>query len=583
MLTSIFFLLTFLLCLSSIMLIPKTSENTSLIRSMVVCYIAELCLGALLALPLSLLSIPINLVSMGCIYLLLSFCFFFYSFKKKQVQHFFFDKYDLITAGLLFCFVLVVIWRVFSFGLKLTYYNSDPGVHFLNAMEVVRTGSLGKMYFAPLYNALFIEMLEPLFSGIYAYKAFILVDSLSNYMSGMMFYVLIASGCKSAKMKKLSPVFTLLYFAGWPLYNYILGGFVYWGIGVTLIAFGIYMLRLYQNYKKERKILLTILALTLYCIAMCYMLFVPYTAALFALMLLVLSWDKIKQMNKKLLIGIVAGAFILFAAVFLFAFFNFFHGNVQRMFSALSTDGGIHLSFYRDFIFFLPFAAYVCGKIKKVKEFRFNLLLLVFHLLMVAASLILCFAGIMSAYYYYKLYYLLWLLFWLVTADAVSHILEESCGWFFGYLVMLVFMFGYTFTPIEDYVIQKGLMNYAYTEFPMYSANGSYVKSPAETRYTDEFWEVITTATENETIEQVPLVGSPVDYIYLYWYEAITGYKCKYVKTAEAFEEQYITNAYADTPAFALMKSGEYYEEYANELTYQVIFENDFAVIYSAK
>lgn len=583
MLTSIFFLFTFLLCLSSIMLIPKTSEKTSFIRSMVVCYIAELCLGALFALPLSLLSVPINPVSMGCVYLLISLCCFAYSFRKKQTQHFYFDIYDLITAGLLFCFVLVVLWRVFSFNLNLTYYNSDPGVHFLNAMEVVRTGTLGRMYFAPLYNALFIEMLEPFFSGIYAYKAFILADSLSNYMSGMMFYVLIASGCKSAKIKKLAPIFTLLYFAGWPLYNYVLGGFVYWGIGVTLIAFGIYLIRLYRDYTKERKVILALLALTIYSVAMCYMLFVPYTAALFALMLLVLSWDKIKQMNKKILIGIVAGALILFVVVFLFAFFNFFHGDVKRMFSALSTDGGIHLSFYRDFIFFLPFAAYICGKVKKVKEFRFNLLLLVFHLFMVAASLVLCFAGIMSAYYYYKLYYLLWLLFWLVTVDAVSHILEESCGWFYGYLVMLVFMFGYTFTPVEDYVIQKGLMNYAYTEFPMYSANGSYVKSPAETRYTDEFWEIISTATEDESLDNVPLAGAPVDYIYLYWYEAITGYKCKYVKTAEDFEEKYIVNTYQDTPAFALMKACEYYEEYGDELTYPVIFENEFAVIYAAE
>lgn len=584
MLKSIFFLLSFLLCLGALLFIPKTDKPVSFIRSMVICYMTELCLGALIAFPLSLLSISINLGSMGCVYLLLALCFLFYSFRKKQIQCYYFDIYDLITSLFLLCFILIVIWRVFSFQLDLTYYNSDPGVHFKNAMEIVRTGDLGRMYFAPLYNALFIELLEPFFSGIYAYKGFIIADSLSNYMAGMVFYTLISSFTNSSKIKKLSPIITILYFAGWPLYNYVLGGFVYWGIGVTLIAFGIYLLRLYQEYKNQRPYILMLLALTLYNIAMCYMLFIPYAAALFILTLIFLSWDKIKQINKKTLIGICAGVLLLCVGVFLFAFFNFFKGNLKNMLSALSTDGGIHLSFYRDFIFFLPLAAYACGKIKKEKTFRFNLFLLAAYLFMIGASLVLCFSGIMSSYYYYKLYYLLWLLFWLVTVDALSHILKESCSWFFGYLAMLAFMFVYTFTPVEDLVIKNGLMNYAYTEFPMYSAIGSYVKSPTETRYDNNFWNVIKTAVGDESCEPVPLTGAPVDYIYLYWYEAITGYKCNYVQTTEKFEEYFIDTRYSDTPAFAVMKECEYYEKYKKDLAaYPILFENDFAVIYSTQ
>lgn len=579
MFTSIFFLFAFLLCLTSYLLIFKSKESVSFIRSIVVCYLTELCTGALFAFLLSLLSVPINLISMGCVYLFISLLVFFYIYRKKQVQKYYFDRIDLITAGLLLLFVLVVIWRVFSFHLDLNYYNSDPGVHFMEAMKIVRTGDLGRMNFSPLYNALFIELLEPFFSGIYAYKSFILADSLSNYVAGMMFYVLITSFCKSSKIKKLSPIITLLYFAGWPLYNYVLGGFVYWGVGMTLIALGIFFLRLYQNYKDYRKYILGLLLLILYNIAMCYMLFIPYAAALFIFALLYLSWDKIKHVDKKILIGLALFLVLLCAAIFLFAFFTYFHGNVKRMFSALSTDGGIHMSLYRDFIFFVPFVGYVCGKLKKVPEFRFHFLLLVLHVLMVFASLLLCVTGIMSSYYYYKLYYLLWLLLWLVTVDAVSHILEEAHGWFFGYLAMLAFMFVYTFTPIEDYMIEKGLMNYAYTEFPMYSANGSYVKSPVETRYTEDFWEIIHKVTEDDSLAPTPLVGTPYDYIYLYWYDAITGYDCEYVKTDADFKEAFINQSYDSS--FAIMKSDEYYETYQKELSaYRVLFENDFAVIY---
>lgn len=581
MISSIFFLLTFLLCLTSCLLLPKTKETVSFIRSAIVCYLIVLCFGALLAFPLSLLSVPINLVSMGCVYLIISLLLFFYIFRKKELQKFYFDLFDLATAVLLLLFVCVVIWRVFSFHLDLNYYNSDPGVHFLSAMNTVRTGKLERMYFAPLYNALFIELLEPFFSGIYAYKAFILADSLSNYMAGMMFYVLIASGCRSKKIRTLSPVITLMYFAGWPLYNYVLGGFVYWGIGVTLTALGIYLLRLYPQYKKHQKYIIALLVLLLYNIAMCYMLFIPYAAALLFLMFIFLSWDKIKKIDKRILTGITAGVLVLCAGIFLFAFFNFFHGNINRMLSALSTDGGIHLSFYRDFIFFIPFIAYIGGRIKKQKELRFNFLLLSFYFFMVLASLILCFAGIMSPYYYYKLYYMFWLLLWLVTVDAVSFILEEKHSWFLGYLAMLAFMFVYTFTPVEDYLIKKGLMNYAYSEFPMYSANGSYVKSPVETRYTDDFWEIITQLTEKENPDSVPLVGAPYDYIYLYWYQAISGYKCEYVKTSDDFKERFIDTSYEDSSAFVLMKSCEYFEEYEKALSaYPIAFENDFAVVF---
>ena len=124
-------------------------------------------------------------------------------------------------------------------------------------------------------------------------------------------------------------------------------------------------------------------------------------------------------------------------------------------------------------------------------------------------------------------------------------------------------------------------MSYAYTEFPIYSANGSYVKSPDETRYTDDFWEIIIQLTQRQNPDSVPLVGAPYEDIYLYWFEAITGYKSEHVKTADQFEEKFIDNVYQDNSAFAIMKSCEYYEEYQTELSsYPVQFENDFAIVF---
>ena len=130
----------------------------------------------------------------------------------------------------------------------------------------------------------------------------------------MLFYVLLREVVKSKKMIRLTPVFTGLYFVGWPVYNYIQGGFVYWGIASTLAMLGLYLIFRYKENKIEFKYLAGSLIINLMAIAICYMLYTPYIAVLYGFIILQLSWKNIK--NKKrfvfICLGIVAVAAVLF-------------------------------------------------------------------------------------------------------------------------------------------------------------------------------------------------------------------------------------------------------------------------------
>lgn len=584
MLQSLFFLVSFLSCLISLILYPKTNESQSFIREAVFAYVLQLSIGSLFAFILSFFSLPINLISMSLVYILISIIIFTIIVNKKKLQRHHIDLYDNITLLLLVCFILFTIWRVFTFNLNLNYYSTDSAAHFSFAMDIVRTAKLPRMFFAPLYNALFIQLFSPIYPGIYAYKAFILAESLSALISGMIFYSVLREHCSFKNITKYSPIITLLYFAAWPLYNYTVGGFVYWGISVTLILYGLHLLFLFQKRPDKYKALLIILIINFFSISMCYMLFIPYIAITYSLVLFFLFFKKLKEFyytKKKLLIGVILITLFLCFGIFHLAFFIYFKGNIQSLFSAVSIEGGILKNIYRDFTFFIPFIVY--NTIKTIKNKTINIWVILYnsYFVLVLGSLGLCLLGIISTYYYYKLYFLLWALSWYITLDSFDSILKEIPYFIQGYITMLSFIFIFTFTPIEDIMLERNLIEYTTPEFPIYSYMGSYLKSPDTSIYNDDYWEVIEYVSDN--ISPIPLCGDKHNY--MKWYAPITGYNYIYHESDEVFKELFIDKNYTDSEKFAFLKSSSYYDTFKIRLDqkYTPVFENDCAVIYTIK
>ena len=587
MLSAIFFLVAFLGCLTCFMMIPKTKDGSgiSFLRILPVCFFIELSLGAIAAFVLNALGIWIGLASMGLVYLLIGVVavIYLFSHKKEGLQKYHLEKLDIINYLSVFVIILFVIWRVFGFNLDFLYVNSDSGEHFSMAMKVVKKGTFARMHFAPLYNGLFIKTAISLFPKFPIYKAFILSDTLMNFLSGIMFYVLYTVVIKNRLLKILSPIVTVLYFVGWPVYNYVQGGFVYWGIGATLVMVGIFLILMYQKQQLDLKWLILLLAVIISGIAFCYLLFVPYVFVAFALVVIMLSWKNIK--NKKRFIGIIASMLVVGIIISIMFVGYFFRWDVSKALYWLAFEGGIHRSLYKDMIYFVPFMGVAFVKMKQEKTCNVVTALSGSFIIMTLCSFVLFISGIMSSYYYYKLYYILWVLCWLCTAQGLEYELESKHRWIYGYGVMIAVMFIYSFTPIEDMELKRYDSRYEKNspEFPMYSALGSFLKNKPEiwTYVTTEgFWDVVDFAAKSDT--DIPLLGDEENDS---WYSKISKCSRLKIKNETNIEKEFFQDMCKDTSRFAIEKHTEYYKENKDilEKQYDIIYEQPYAVVYQKK
>lgn len=574
MIMSIYFVISFLLCFILLFTIKKLDISLSFSNSIILCYIAQLCMIAIGVIPFALFSIPINLKTVSLLCNIITIILFIYYIKHKEYQLYHLDKFDIANFIILLIFMLVVFLRVFSTDIKLSYFNTDIAHHFEFAVSIIRTGKLNTMYFSSLNNSIIIQLLSPIFSGINSYKSMIVAETISHFLCGMIFYILISYKKRSKLFHYISPVLVILYFVGWPIYEYLLGGFVYWGMGVTLFLFGIYMLYLYQDYPTKRKNFLILFLGIIYCLCICYVLFVPYALALYLLCYLKISSNTILtfKFNKKVftllsLSCIVGGILVL---GFLYLYFRDFSIFIKF----LAHDGGIHKEFYRDYVYFLPLIFYIGSYYMKKKEFQLNLFLLTVYFGFIIISCILCLLDILSPYYYYKFYFILWALVWLVISDSVDILLQESYSWIYAYCAFLLFLLTFTFTPLENIFLEKGLIQNTVVEFPLYSAIGSYLKNPRETIFDDEdYWELMYYLEQNN--HHVPLI---TDDDYYYWYRCFFD--------VNHYNGDILRMSIDNLPEiFAVHKACEEFNLYEKNLniSYKVLFDNSFARVYSAR
>ena len=585
MINSIIFIIIFVAVYVAFMMIAKTEdgEKLSLLNSMVVCFITEVSVGVIFAYILFKCGIFINLWIMCAIYIPILLLAILLLVKKKAIQKYSFQLIDLLNYAVIIAIILVVIWRIFSFKLNYHYINTDPAVHMANAIKVIQKGKLSSMPYAPLYNGVVMQLIVSFIPSFPIYKAFIIADTVSNFLSGAMFYILLSEVIRKDLVKKVSPFITALYFVGWPIYNYVEGGFVYWGIAATLVMYGLYIIVRFSKKKIAAKPFAVLIVLNLIAIALCYLLFVPYIIVMYAVIILQLEWKIIP--NKKRLIGI-ASIVMLGCLLAAFGFVMlYFHGDVSKVFYWLAFDGGIHRSLYKDIIYFIPFVVVLLFDMRKKKAINImNVAFLIFAL-MVVASLVLELTGIMSSYYYYKLYYILWILGWINTALGIEIVLEEKQKWAIGYAIMLGVMFVYGFTPLEDWEYDSYGFNASKQspEFPMYSNVGSFIKNrPNLWAYPEEedFFDVIDFVVKSG--EEVPELANEKNG---YWYKKITGSQRILETDINNVETEFFEEACKDTKYFCIEKTTDYYNMHKEELSkkYDIIYDADYGVVYRIK
>ena len=236
----------------------KTNEQSiSICKSFVMNIWTVICIGAVWAFVMNFFHIPIMLSTMTGAYSISALVVWGYIFtgKKKRNQSLIFVWNDFFSV--VFCVAVwaIVFLKVFGLELSISYNGVDAGTHYRLACEIFYSHKLNRMYFAPLYNSLIMELLEPFLIRETMYKAFILADALWNLLNILMFYVLASDFAKSKFSKVAIDFVILFYFLGWPVWSWIAGGFVYYGIGVTIYLYGIYLLNQFdKSYNKSARI-----------------------------------------------------------------------------------------------------------------------------------------------------------------------------------------------------------------------------------------------------------------------------------------------------------------------------------------
>ena len=405
---SIIFLIGVIALFVGVVCWQKAEEPCSGVKWLAICIVAIMCFHTMAAGIMGVLHIPINIISIGMLDLAAGGGLLFHSKKKGKWQRYEWKGADVIFVVLLFIGIVLFALKRYTSSLSINYYSVDPAVHFQTAMYVVNTQSIYGMFHAALNNALLIELFSPAFNISSYYHIFVLGDVLNLGLAGIMFYGAIRDFCSDRFTRLIAIVLPFLYLAGYEG-NSTLFGFVYLGMGVTIVAYIITIADMFLQEKINKWFNILLLCLGCYGLFECYVMFMP------VVFIAVLSAILTKQIARKKLFSVetVIWGLAIFLVPCILGLYYIFSGvftGGTTVDSAISVEGGSYRELYSNFLPYIPFAFYGLYRGIKGRMNRLVMHLLPMWMLFVGVLLELGCVGKVSSYYYFKTYYVLWLL-----------------------------------------------------------------------------------------------------------------------------------------------------------------------------
>lgn len=586
MLTSIFFGIAFLGAYTGIYFCKKTEKVLNGIAWLCTAFIILLCYQSLAAGILSLLGVRINLISVGASDLALCMVFIFLYSKGviRRQRYSYTIKDGIIIAILLFCVIFKFIGQ-FGVQLNIHYITSDPSVHLFQAMEVINSGEVKKMYFASLLNALFMEFMEPVFSGFFAYKSFILMEGIMLFISGLSLFSVMRQKKVGEDNKMIIPdiLFLLMYVLAYPLNNMVFG-FAYLGMSVSIIAVIIVVVNLYMKPDSNEQYCKLVLMLLCLGVAISYILFAPviYITIFVCLSYKYFRKDKVKI--KKWIIDNLLIFLIPCILVVVYCFFGMFSADVQSIGDGIQDEGFVYKDIFMNaWLIILPVFVGLFSFIKKKKicaETVGFVLLTAFMALVGAGGL----KGIISSYYFYKLTYVMSLFLYAIGYEGVVCWSKESMRTLLGYCSSIILIFTLFFTEFEDWISEKNDQFISYNKLPVYLDIYEFNDYALEMFgvYNHEKMALYQTIYE-EYDENVICIGEWLD---CYWYEALTNQRIDPERFYpwEISRDKYWNNIAQDKSLkhLLVLKDSEIYKENKKRFeNLKIDVENEQGIIFS--
>lgn len=541
--------------------------------------------GAILSGIMTLVHIPVNIISMGILFLITAVFIFFLIHKEGKKQEYHWEKFDLIVTAFVAVMVFGCILIAFTPGLHYAYSNTDAGLHFREATTIVRAQKVNGMYFNHFYNAMIIEVLEPFVKIAYWYRAYIVADSVHLWLEVMFFVLLIREFLKTNVQKLIGLAAAALYFFGYPFFSFYFA-FVYWGMGTMLIAYLILILREYKRAQVERKYTIPMLMAGCYSLVICYMLFAPFTYILiFAYLMLIAKREGKIVTGKNVRLALKVFLFPCVMGIY-YCYFDFFVQQGTTVTGSINNDGGIYTELYIDFLLILlPVIFYLVRQIRN-KNWSVDFVFTGSWIVFTGAMLGLVLIHKASTYYFYKMYYPLWMFCWCAAVQALCIMTKEAKDILISYVILYAGLLVLCFGQIEYRVLlssEKVTEGYhSPSFFTLYRWGQNFLKAEHGDQNPDKMdlydW-IITNLGEEEVI--IPLMTETGDYGETYFYEGVVGWDCGlYYGWRYDQKEIWKRMEEAGVKYITVLKNTEYYEKHEEEVNeWNIIFENEAGMI----
>lgn len=583
---SILYLIGFIAFFVTLFLLKKSEKKLNGVMWLVLTLIIEMCWGAFVAALINIVHIPVNICSMGIIYLVSALLIGIKVRREKEFQKYKWEMLDiLVSAVVLLGMAALVVYKA-GLGLEPVFSNSDAAVHLKNAMSVVQSEKLPTMYFAPLQLAMVLEVMSPVCAVYNFYKIFMVVDAFLFALEMIFFYLFCKEYFEKKWMKLVGAVLCIFYGAGYPLMSYLMT-FYYWALGVMLM--GVIALLLRQYRRKEIRRDYAVFAIMLGCnaVTMCYMLIGPVTfIATFICLLFDVKQEGRIVTKQNILLALKVFLVPTLLAVY-YCYIEFLQKKAMSAADVIAIDGGIYRNVYINFLLIIPLVAYTIIRSVKKKKVDENMIFFLSILVFVLALFVLVLKAKVSGYYYYKFYYPLWFFSFVLAIQGMEELLEKQWEMAVSYGLVVAFLFVMHFSGIEQWMVKHPANvqdeEYAGGVFHIYDFNKAYLLKK-DKAFTEEQMDICKYVVEElEAKENVPLIANQQNYEKCYWYEAITGedsseyygWFYKFNKVAKKLDEQKVKY-------FAVFKdSAVYLENQAYFEGFSAVYENAGGVIYS--
>lgn len=585
MIASILYVTGFLLCYVSIFLLPKSDRKLNGMMWLILSLLAEMCWGGFVAGLINLVHIPINIFSIGLIYLISAALLGTKVYREKKIQQYDWFLFDILFAVAVVLLVSLMVYRKGGWELELFFINSDAAVHLKNAVSLVLTQRLPVMYFAPFQLGMILEVVMPAVPIYNYYKVFIIVDAAFFVIEIVFFFQFCREYFKNWRMKAAGVVMCILYAAGYPLLSYLFT-FYYWAIGVMLMGFAALLLRMYKREEMKRSYLIFLLMLCCNGTVMCYMLIAPmaFIAAFFALAAILKREGKLVAKKNVVL------AFKVFLAPTLLAiyycYFEFLNKEGMSAADVISIDGGIYRELYVNFLFVMPLVAYMVIRSIHKKQMDENMIFFMTVCAFVLVLFVLAGLKLVSGYYFYKFYYPLWFFAFVLAIQGIEKLLEEQWEILASYGFVFAFLFVMHYGKLEQLVVlSKADFQEEYRAgefFSLYDFNKSYLSLTGST-FPDEYMDICQyVVDELGGEENIPLIAARDNYEKCFWYEALTGNDCsEYYGWKYNFEKVRKKLEHQKTDYFVVFKESAIFVNNVKFFErFEVVYQNDLGAVY---